>query len=117
MALRRAIFNNSVSGLCITKLDVLDGLEYIRLCIGYRRAGEDLLMPPLGAEAFSECEPVYVDMPGWQESTVGAKRFEDLPGNAQSYLRKIEEVTETPLDIVSTGPDRKDTIILRHPLD
>lgn len=115
VALRRTIFNNSLSGLCITKLDVLDGLESIRLCIGYRRGGESLRMPPLGAEDFDECEPVYVDMPGWEESTVGAKRFEDLPENAQHYLRKIEEVTRTPLAIVSTGADREETIVLEHP--
>jgi adenylosuccinate synthase len=115
VSLKRSIFNNSVSGLCITKLDVLDGLASIRLCVGYRRGGEDLQMPPLGAEAFGECEPVYEEMPGWWESTLGVKRFGDLPVNAQRYLRKIEEVTGAPLDIVSTGADREETIILRHP--
>jgi adenylosuccinate synthase len=106
---------NSVSGLCITKLDVLDGLETIQICVGYRYNGEERLTPPVGEEAFAACTPVYIEMPGWKESTIGIKSYDDLPANAKTYLKKIEEVTETPVDIVSTGPDRKETIILRHP--
>jgi adenylosuccinate synthase len=117
VAARRSIFNNSLSGLCITKLDVLDGLDTIRLCVGYSSGGKTLDQPPLGAEALSECQPIYEDMPGWQESTVGVRREADLPKNARAYLARIAEITGTPIDIISTGPDRADTIILRHPLD
>jgi len=117
VALRRAIHINSVSGLCITKLDVLDGLDTLRLCVGYMCNGEERKTPPLGEEAYASCEPIYIDMPGWRESTVGIKKFNDLPANAQAYLKWIEEVAETPIDIVSTGPDREETIVLRHPFE
>ena len=117
VTLRRAIHINSLSGICITKLDVLDGLETIRICVGYHYNGEDRQTPPVGADAFEQCEPIYVDMPGWSESTVGIKNYEQLPAAAKAYLKKIEEVTETPVDIISTGPDRAETIILRHPFD
>jgi adenylosuccinate synthase len=115
VALRRAVQLNSVSGLCITKLDVLDGLDTIRLCVGYSCDGKESVTPPSGAEALANCEPVYVEMPGWKESTVGVKRHEDLPLKAREYLARIEEVVGTPIDIISTGPDRADTIVLRDP--
>jgi adenylosuccinate synthase len=115
VALRRAVQLNSVSGLCITKLDVLDGLDTIRLCVGYSCDGKESVTPPSGAEALANCEPIYVDMPGWKESTVGVKRHEDLPLKAREYLARIEEVVGTPIDIISTGPDRADTIVLRDP--
>ena len=117
VALRRANQINSVSGLCITKLDVLDGLDTIRLCIGYRTGNEERLTPPIGAEAFATCEPVYEDMPGWKESTVGVRNYDDLPANARAYLKRIEAIVNVPVDIISTGPDRNDTIILRHPFE
>jgi adenylosuccinate synthase len=117
VALRRSVQINSVSGLCITKLDVLDGLDTIRICVGYRYNNEERLTPPVGEEALSACEPIYIDMPGWQESTIGLKSYDDLPANAIAYLKKVEEVTETSIDIVSTGPDRAETIILRHPFE
>jgi len=117
VALRRSIELNSVSGLCITKLDVLDGLDTIRLCVGYRCDGQERDTPPVGAEAFASCEPMYVDVPGWKESTVGVKCYDDLSANARNYLTRIEEITGTPVDIISTGPDRAETIILRHPFD
>ena len=117
VAARRSIFNNSLSGLCITKLDVLDGLEKIRLCVGYRSGGKTIDQLPLGAEALGECQPVYEDMPGWKESTVGIRAEKDLPKAARDYLARIGEITGTPIDIISTGPDRADTIIRRHPLD
>jgi len=117
VALRRAIQINSVSGLCITKLDVLDGLDTIRLCVGYRYNGEERLTPPVGAEAFANCEPVYLDMPGWKESTVGVQYYDELPANARAYLARIEAIVEVPIDIISTGADRADTIILRNPAD
>ncbi len=117
VALRRTLQINSVSGLCITKLDVLDGLDTIRLCVGYRCGGVERLTPPVGAEAFATCEPVYIDMPGWTESTVGIRYYDELPENARAYLKRIEAIVETPIDIISTGPDRADTIVLRHPAD
>ena len=117
VALRRSVFINSMSGLCITKLDVLDGLDTIRICIGYDVDGKRLLMPPTGAEALEACVPVYEDMPGWTESTVGVRNYDDLPQAARDYLARIAEITEVPIDIISTGPDRADTIVLKHPLE
>jgi len=117
VSLRRAIRVNSISGLCITKLDVLDGLETIRICTGYRYNGDICEVPPVGAEAIAACEPVYEDMPGWSDSTVGAVDYNALPENARAYLKRIEALVEAPVDIISTGPDRVETIILRHPFD
>ena len=117
MALRRSIRLNSVSGLCVTKLDVLDGLDTIRICIGYRLGDEVCDVPPMVPEHYSECVPVYEELPGWKESTVGITRHEDLPDNAKSYLDRIAEIVETPIDIISTGPDRAETIVVRHPFD
>jgi len=117
VTLRRSVQVNSLSGLCITKLDVLDGLEEIRLCVGYRTGGTLCSTVPLGAEALADCEPVYETLPGWQDSTVGVRDYEALPENARRYLARIEEVVGAPVDIISTGPDRADTIILRHPFD
>ena len=117
VALRRAAQINSLTGLCITKLDVLDGLETIRMCASYNYQGENLHMPPLGADAIELCEPVYESIPGWSESTVGAKNLDDLPENARNYLKRLEEMVGVPVDIVSTGPERDETIILNHPFD
>ncbi len=115
VALRRSLEINSVSGMCITKLDVLDGMETLKICVSYTLDGNSIDVPPAGADLLERCEPVYIEMPGWSESTVGAKRLEDLPGAAQAYLRKLEELCETPIAIVSTGPDRAETIILQNP--
>ncbi|MFO1422018.1 MAG: adenylosuccinate synthase [Candidatus Competibacteraceae bacterium] len=115
VALRRSILNNSVSGLCVTKLDVLDGLDSIRMCVGYQCGPKRLDDAPLGAEALAACDPIYEEISGWRESTVGVRRYEDLPTSARAYLRRIEELTGTPIDIISTGPDRADTIVLRDP--
>ncbi len=115
--LRRSNQLNGVSGLCITKLDVLDGIDTISVCVGYRRNGVVSVTPPVGADGYTGCEPVYVDMPGWKENTVGVRKYNELPTNARAYLKRIEEITETPIDIVSTGPDRDDTIVLRHPFE
>jgi adenylosuccinate synthase len=117
VSLNRSIQINSLSGLCITKLDVLDGLDSIQICTGYKINGVERSTPPVGAEAFSECEPVYEELPGWQQSTVGIKNLDELPDNAKKYLNRIEAITNTPIDIVSTGPDRAETIVLRHPFD
>jgi adenylosuccinate synthase len=117
VALRRSRQVNSLSGLCITKLDVLDGLETIKLCTGYLCNGEKRFTPPVGAESIAECIPVYEEMPGWQETTAGATEMNALPDNARAYLKRIEELTETSIDMISTGPDRNETIIIKHPFD
>lgn len=117
VALRRSIELNSLSGLCITKLDVLDGLPTVKICTGYRLHGKECVYPPLESELFAECEPIYVELPGWTESTAGIRSFSDLPVNAQQYLLHLEALAGVPIDIISTGPDRKDTIILRNPFE
>jgi adenylosuccinate synthase len=115
--MRRSNQLNGVTGLCVTKLDVLDGLDVLRVCTGYRYEGQVRSTPPSGADALAKCEPVYEEVPGWTESTLGVRRFDKLPVNAQKYLKKIEESTEARIDIISTGAERDDTIILRHPFE
>jgi adenylosuccinate synthase len=114
-ALKRSLQLNGVHGLCVTKLDVLDGFPVLKLCTGYRFHGKALDLLPIGADAVADCEPVYEEMPGWTESTVGLQRFEDLPANARQYLRRIEALTGVPLAMISTGADREETILLHHP--
>ena len=117
VALRQAVRVNSISGICLTKLDVLDGLEEIKICIGYVDAdGRDAGMP-MHADDFASIKPVYETMPGWTDITVGAQRLEDLPQAAKNYVRRIEDLTGAPVDVVSTGPDRVETIVLRHAFD
>ncbi|MGV6808851.1 MAG: adenylosuccinate synthase [bacterium] len=117
VALRRAMHINSVTGLCMTKLDVLDGLSEIKICIAYELDGEKLTTPPSNSEDLARCTPHYETMVGWQDSTFGVTNYDDLPDNAKAYLKRIEAVLETPVDIISTGPDRAHTMILRHPYD
>jgi adenylosuccinate synthase len=117
VALQRSCAINSLTGVCITKLDVLDGLDAVCMCVGYHCDGQELKTPPTGVEAFARCKPIYIEMPGWQESTAGVRRFEELPINARAYLEKIESLIDTPIDIISTGADRNETIIKRHPFD
>ena len=117
VALNRSLRVNSVSGLCITKLDVLDGLETLKICTGYRLDGKLVDIPPAGADLFERCQPEYIELPGWEESTVGLTAYDQLPENARAYLAKIEALSGTPIDIVSTGPDRAETIVLRHPFE
>jgi len=116
-ALKRSIALNGIGGLAVMKLDVLDGLETVRLCVAYRRHGGLLSMLPAGADALAECEPVYEDMPGWTASTVGVRTWEQLPVNAQRYLQRLSDVAGAPIDMVSTSPDRLDTIVLRDPFN
>lgn len=116
-ALKRSIQLNGVSGLCVTKLDVLDGMEKLQLCIGYQLNGKQSDILPVGAEMLAECHPIYEDIPGWQDSTIGIKEFTKLPKAAQTYLKRIEEVCETPIDVISTGAERDETILMRHPFD
>ena len=96
---------------------MLDGLDTVRLCTAYRCDGKLLDSAPSGADALEKCEPVYEDMPGWKESTVGVKDYDKLPAAARAYLKRLEEVTGTRVDIISTGADRAETIVLRHPFD
>jgi adenylosuccinate synthase len=114
-AMKRSVMINGVSGLCITKLDVLDGLESIKIGVGYRYKGQFLDVLPYGAQAAAEAEPVLEEMPGWTESTVGITEYDKLPVNARRYLERIAEVCDVAIDMVSTGPDRMETIVLNHP--
>jgi adenylosuccinate synthase len=115
VALRRSIVHSSCSSLCVTKLDVLDGLDRVRICVGYRIDGTVSDTPPLLTQQFGDCVAVYEDLPGWSGSTVGITRYEDLPTNARGYLERLQAILGVPIDIVSTGPDREQTIIRRHP--
>ena len=114
-ALKRAVQINGATGLCITKLDVLDGLDTVRVAVGYMVHGERRDILPVGAEALAICEPVYEEYPGWKESTVGIKSFDRLPKNAQAYLKRLEALVEAPVALISTGADREETIVLKHP--
>ena len=116
-ALKRSIQLNGVSGLCITKLDVMDGVEVVKICVGYEIEGRVSDILPVGAEELERCVPMYEELPGWMESTVGVKTYEGLPNPARDYLRRIEEICAVPVDLISTGPDRTETIVMRHPYD
>jgi adenylosuccinate synthase len=113
--LHRSIQLNSFSGLCMTKLDVLDQLPLVKICTAYKLHGKTITELPTEASDLAACEPVYEEMPGWQQSTVGVKTFNELPANAQKYLLRIQELAGIPIDMVSTGPDRVQTIVLTHP--
>jgi adenylosuccinate synthase len=115
--MRRSNQLNGVTGLCVTKLDVLDGLDTLKICTAYRYDGKLRETPPSGAEALAKCEPVYEELPGWKESTLGVRSFDKLPKNAQNYLKRIEQLTDARVDIISTGAERDDTIVLRHPFE
>ena len=114
-ALKRAIIINGVSGLCITKLDVLDGLKEIKVCVGYRLGDQQLDILPLDADDIAACQPIYETLPGWSDSTAGLTNWEQLPANARRYLERVQSLIGAPIDMVSTGPDRVHTILLRHP--
>jgi adenylosuccinate synthase len=116
-ALKRAIQINGISGLCVTKLDVLDGLETLRICVGYKLDDRVSDILPVGAETIANCEPIYEELPGWKDSTVGVKTVDGLPANARAYLQRMEQLCEVPIDIISTGPDREETIVKRHPFE
>ena len=116
-ALRRSAQINGVTGLCITKLDVLDGLTELKICTGYRKDGKMLTMLPIGSDEVAGCEPIFETLPGWCESTFGATSYAALPKAAQVYLARIETLCDIPIDIISTGPERSETILRRHPFD
>jgi len=117
VALRRAVRLNGVSGLCMTKLDVLDGIDPVRICVAYRVDGAERTSTPAGARALVGCEPVYVELPGWRESTSGLTSLAALPREARAYLERVEELAGAPVDLVSTGPGRTETIVIRHPFE
>jgi len=116
-ALKRSIQLNGVSGLCITKLDVLDEVEVLKICVGYEIDGQVSEILPVGAEELERCHPVYEELPGWMESTVGIRAFDKLPAAARAYLERIENLAGVPVDLISTGPDRDETIVRRHPYE
>ncbi len=113
--LKRSVIINGLSGLCITKLDVLDGLAEIQVCVGYRLAGRRIDILPLDADEITACEPIYESFPGWDAVTVGMTQWDELPLNARRYLERVQALIGAPIDMVSTGPDRDHTIVLRHP--
>ncbi len=113
--LRRSAHINGLSGLCITKLDVLDGLPELKICTGYELDGAQLDVLPLGADDIARCRPIYETLPGWSESTAGITNGEALPVNARQYLSRIEQASGVPIHMISTGPERVHTIVLRHP--
>ncbi|MCV6605746.1 MAG: adenylosuccinate synthase, partial [Porticoccaceae bacterium] len=117
VAVKHAIRINSISGLCLTKLDVLDGLDTISVCVGYKDAAGNTLTMPNDSDDWAQVVPVYEEMPGWQENTFGVKSLDQLPQAARDYIQRLEELVGAPIDIVSTGPDRVETILLRHPFE
>ena len=117
VSLRRAVYTNGLTGLCVTKLDVLDGLEEIKICIGYRLDGQEIKSLPLLIDRYRECEPIYESLPGWTTPTSGITEFARLPEQAKAYLGRLEQLLGVPVDIVSTGPGREAIVIRRHPFD
>ncbi len=115
-ALKRSVQINGIDGLCITKLDVMDGMEEIKICVGYVRNGKEYDILPFGSDLVVGCEPIYETMPGWSDTTAGITKYEALPQAAKNYLRRIEEIIETKIDIISTGPDRSETILIKDTL-
>ncbi len=114
-AVKLAIRINSVSGICLTKLDVLDGLDKVKICVGYKGNNSSSMSCLTSFDSYNTLEPVYEEMPGWKETTFGARSLEELPANARNYINRIEQLIDAPVDIISTGPDREETIILNHP--
>ena len=98
-------------------MDVLDGLDTVKICTGYELNGQRCDYPPVDSDLYAECKPIYEEMPGWKESTFGAKSLDQLPQAAINYVKRLEQLIECPIDIISTGPDREETIVLRHPFD
>ncbi|WP_100642761.1 adenylosuccinate synthase [Alteromonas facilis] len=118
VAMKRAVQINSITGFCLTKLDVLDGLEELQICTGYKDADGNIAdVPPMAADGYELVTPVYESMPGWSENTFGLTDFDQLPQAAKNYIKRLEELTGVPMDIISTGPDRAHTMVVRHPYD
>ncbi len=118
VAMKRAVQINSITGFCLTKLDVLDGLETLQICVGYKDAEGNIKdVPPMAADGYDLVTPVYEEMPGWSDNTFGVTEYDKLPEAAKNYIARLEKLTGVPVDIISTGPDRNETIVLRHPYD
>ncbi len=117
VTLNRSFKLNAVTGICLTKLDVLDTLDSIKICTSYELNGEITTTPPYDAQGYADAKPIYIEMPGWKSSTIGTDSFDSLPIEAQNYIRKIEQLSGLPVDILSTGPDRDETLILNNPFD
>ncbi|RDV26639.1 adenylosuccinate synthase [Alteromonas aestuariivivens] len=118
VAMKRAVQINSITGFCLTKLDVLDGLETLQICVGYKDAEGNIKdVPPMAADGYDLVTPVYEEMPGWTETTFGITEYDKLPKAAKNYISRLEVLTGVPVDIISTGPDRNETIVMRHPYD
>jgi len=117
VTLNRSFNINAVTGICLTKLDVMDNLDTVKICVAYKIDGKEQSTPPYDAEGYAKAVPVYIEMPGWKTSTIGTSSFESLPTQAQNYIHKIEELSGLPVDILSTGPDRDETLILNHPFE
>lgn len=117
VALRRAMEINSITGVCVTKMDVLDELETIKICVAYELDGVQMEVPPINTPEFARCTPVFEEMPGWQSKTFGITEYDDLPEKAKAYLNRMSELLDTPIDIISTGPDRDHTMIIRNPYE
>lgn len=118
VAMKRAVQINSITGFCLTKLDVLDGLETLQICVGYKdKDGNVKDVPPMAADGYELVTPVYEEMPGWSETTFGVTQYDGLPQAAKNYIARLEAITGVPVDIISTGPDRNETIVMRHPYD
>jgi adenylosuccinate synthase len=115
VALQQAVYINSISGICLTKLDVLDGIKIIKICTGYLDMDGKKTVLPRHADDYKNLVPEYEEISGWKETTVGIKKLSDLPANAKKYIKRIEDLLDIPIDIISTGPDRSETIILNHP--
>jgi len=116
-ALKRSAMINSLTGLCITKLDILDGIKKIGICVGYELDGKKIDLLPLGADQVERCKPILIEVDGWNENTFGIKSWDALPKNAQHYLKTLEKLCEVPIHVVSTGPERDETIVLKHPFE
>lgn len=118
VAMKRAVQINSITGFCLTKLDVLDGLETLQICVGYRdQQGNIQNVSPMAADGYDLITPVYEEMPGWQDTTFGVTSYDALPQAAKDYIKRLEALTGVPVDVISTGPDRAETIVLRHPFE
>ena len=114
-AVKRACIINGVTGICVTKLDVMDTLETVKICTAYKLDGMEIDVPPLGADALARCEPVYEEMPGWQAQTEGVTQHADLPAVAVAYLKRLEELIGVPVHMVSTGPERNENVVIELP--
>ena len=117
VSMKRVAYLNSMTGLCLTKIDVMDGLETVKICTAYEVDGKQITSPPASAAELEHCKPLYEELPGWHEPTSEANSFDELPANAQSYVKRLEEIVGVPIEIISTGPERERNIIIHNPFE